>query len=124
MTQMAQEPTETVREIWDLRHKEDPERVGAMISAAEFQEMRARIARQCVPFTEAPDWRADWPSVLLLQPNFHIQSATWRGSVHCLGVQLPQADRGQADDLPLHACRRVPSVTTHLHSSARSQLLE
>ena len=54
MTQMAQEPTETVREIWDLRHKQDPERVGAIISAAEFQEMRTRIARQCVPFTTLP----------------------------------------------------------------------
>ena len=56
MAQLATEPTETVREIWDLRHKEDPERVGALISAAAFQEMRSRVARQCVPFAEAAGW--------------------------------------------------------------------
>ena len=49
MAQLAKEPTETVREIWDLRHKEDPERVGAIISSAAFQEMWSRVARQCVP---------------------------------------------------------------------------
>ena len=64
VAQMAKEPTETVREIWDLRHNEDPERVGAIISAAEFQEMRSRVARQCVPCAEAAGWRADSSSAL------------------------------------------------------------
>lgn len=45
---MAKLDADTVREIWDVRHKEDPERVGAIITGNEFKEMRAKVARQCV----------------------------------------------------------------------------
>ncbi len=47
--QIAKEPEETIREIWDLRHRDDPERVGAVLSVSDFNDMRARVARRWPP---------------------------------------------------------------------------
>ena len=48
-SQLAAVPEDTVREIWSVRHGDDPERVGTVLSKAEFDDMRLRTQRQWAP---------------------------------------------------------------------------
>jgi hypothetical protein len=45
--QLTKVPRETVEEIWKVRHDDDSERIGAVLTKQQFEELRSRARSQC-----------------------------------------------------------------------------
>lgn len=124
---LAKEPEETIREIWQVRHSEDPERVGAVLQAADFNDLRKRAMQHPTFIFKVPRKShftalvSNFPTVMVNKPftclfstpeefrqsahscspalavNFYTEFASTKGVVLVRGTVLPGVELSRED---------------------------